>query len=83
MDTIVMHVNRPSETQTFSCNGVKADRQRCKEEFETIMRSRQYFAFVETSPGKGTQVSTFKEIEELEKQFEQVTVQIQPALQGG
>lgn len=81
--TVVVTVNRPDQVQTFSCNGIPEERAAARAEFDKIMKSRQYFAFVETAPGRGEQVRSFDEIEKLEKQLGTVNVNVQPALQGG
>lgn len=81
--TVVLNIDAPGREETLSCNGIPEEREVLKSRFEEIMRTRQYFAYVETSPGKAEQVRDFKEVEKFEKKLGKATVTVQPSMQGG
>lgn len=81
--TGMLEVLTPEKIETYSWNGVKADRDAARAEFEKRMQSGMYLATVTDSPGHRSQVRTFDEVEQIEQTRGQVEVQISPALAGG
>lgn len=83
MDTVVLTVNTGQKSETFSCNGIPEEREAVREEFNALMLTSRYFAFVETSPGRADQIRTFDEVEQYEKKLGKAVVTIQPSMVGG
>lgn len=82
--TGVLTIEAPTtQPEVHSWNGIPKERKAARERFEEVMKTRTYFAFVETSPGKAEQVRTFDDVERFEKKLGVVNVTVQPALQGG
>lgn len=81
--TVVLNIETPNKSETISCNGVPDERAEVKKRFEEIMATKQYFAYVETSPGHAEQVRTFTDVENIENKVGVANVTISPALQGG
>lgn len=81
--TGTLKVITPQETLTYEWNGVKADRDAARAEFETRMESGAYLATVVESPHKSTQVRTFDEVEKVEQERGVVEARISSALVGG
>lgn len=81
--TVILNIEAPGREETLSCNGIPAERAELKRRFDEIMHTKQYFAYVETSPGKAEQVRDFEEVEKFEKQLGKATVTVQPSMQGG
>lgn len=81
--TVVLNIDAPGRQEILSCNGIPAERKEVKRRFEEIMATRQYFAYVETSPGKAEQIRDFKDVEKFEKKLGKATVTVQPSMQGG
>lgn len=81
--TVVLNIDAPGLQETLSCNGIPEEREAVKTRFTEIMRTRHYFAYVETSPGKAEQVRDFADVERFEKKLGKATVTVQPSMQGG
>jgi len=82
-DTGVLEVLTPSGVETFRWNGDPQDRAKARKEFEARMESGMYLATVATGPKSKTQIRSFSEAEQIEKQKGLVEVTISPALVGG
>ena len=81
--TVVLNIEAPGREEVYSCNGIPEERAEVRKRFDEIMATRQYFAYVETSPGKAHQVRTFDDVEMFEKQIGVANVTVQPSMQGG
>lgn len=82
--TGVLIVEAPGQdTERLEWNGIPAERDKARQRFNELMKSRQYFAYVQTSPGRAQQVTTFSDVEKMEKELGIATVTVQPSLQGG
>ena len=81
--TGTLKVIAPEGTQTFQWNGVQEDRDAARRVFENLAGSGSYLATVIDAPGKAHAVTSFSEIEQVEKERGFVEAKIQPALVGG
>jgi len=81
--TGVLEVLTPSGIETFQWNGDPVDRDQARKEFEARMSTGMYLATVSTGPKSKTQIRSFSEAEQIEKELGQVEVTISPALVGG
>ena len=82
--TGTLMVISPSGTDVFEWNGIQADRDKAKAEFDARMETGNYLASAGMVGARSRdQVRSFSEVEQMEKQFGQVEVQISPALVGG
>jgi hypothetical protein len=81
--TGVLSVVTPSGTERFEWNGIQADRDKARNEFQTRMETGTYLASVKTADKSWTQVRSFSEVEAFEQQQGKVEAKISPALVGG
>lgn len=70
-------------TEEFTWNGDVKDRAAAKAAFEAAMAGGGKLAVAFDSPGKGKQVRSFEEIEQIEKERGVVSAQISTGLVGG
>lgn len=71
-----MNVDAPEGTKTFVWNGVPGEREAVKAEFEALMSTGGYPAYVE-APGKPTAIRDFDEAPEASE------IRLTPRLMGG
>lgn len=69
--------------KTYTWNGEVADKEAARAAFNGAMENGYFLATVVDSPGKLTQVGSFNEVLDVEKERGFVTAQITPSLQGG
>lgn len=81
--TGTLKVTTPKGTDTFSWNGIPKERAAARATFERLMASGNYLASVVDAPGRQTQIRTFDEAEQVEKQKGVVEVRMTPAIVGG
>lgn len=67
--------------KTYEWNGHQPDRDKAREAFNRA--AARGLAIVHDSPGKATQVRSFDEVEQIEKERGYVQVQVTPGLRGG
>lgn len=71
------------ETKRYEWKGDAADREAARAAFEEVVARGGYLAMVVDSPRKMTQVRTFDEIEEIERERGAVTAQVSRQVVGG
>lgn len=81
--TGILDVVTPRETKTFAWNGNVDDREAARAAFDEMMSKGGCLAIVHDTPGRAHQVSSFTEIEDIERERGVVSAQISPALVGG
>ena len=81
--TGVLDVSTSTGKETYSWNGRSKDREATRAAFNELMKSGSYLAVVFDGPAKATQVRTFEEIEQIERERGVVTAQVSRSLVGG
>lgn len=83
--TGTLTVISPTGTQVYEWNGVQADRDAAAAIFKDRMNTGNYLASAAASKTARVreQVTSFSEVEQIEKEQGYVEVQISPALVGG
>lgn len=81
--TGTLKVIHPDGTTTLTWNGVVEDRERARARFNELTESGCYMAMVFETGSKARQVTTFEEIEQVEKERGFVEAKLQPAIVGG
>ena len=81
--TGLLQVVTPAGTETFEWNGNPVERAAAKTEFEARMKTGTYLASVKLGPKAWSQVRSFSEVEQYEKEQGSVEARISPALVGG
>lgn len=81
--TGVLTIKKGDVKETYSWNGDVQDRAAARNAFDAMMAQGGVLAVAFTSPGKGKKVSSFSEIEEIERETGVVSAQITTGLVGG
>jgi hypothetical protein len=83
--TGMLTVISPTGTDVYEWNGIQSERDAAKAVFIDRMKTGNYLASAAPTKDAGhrEQVRTFDEVEQIEREHGQVTVQISTALVGG
>lgn len=81
--TGTLNVRAGARQDTYQWNGDVEDRSLARHRFEELAMTGHYLMVAYTEPTKGTQVRSFDEVEDLERQHGTVTVEATTALVGG
>jgi len=83
--TLTVRTKLGERDEVFAWNGHPQDRLEAKRAFETAVKKGGVLAvaFAGTQVKEGTRVSTFEEVEKIEKEAGTVTVRVSPGLVGG
>lgn len=81
--TGVLEIDRAGKTTRYTWNGDAEDRAAARKAFEDATAMGAFLGVVLDAPGKGHQVRTFDEVEEVEREKGVVTARISSPLVGG
>lgn len=81
--TGTLDIVRGAERRTYAWNGNVEDRAVARQAFEDAIAAPGTLAVAFTSPGKGKQVRSFQDVEEIERETGVVSAQVTTGLKGG